>query len=97
MVERCCVAGAIGVVGERVVAGSLASDLARVVAPVESAPKPVQRFAAGPGVLHVRGLIEALVVIDAERQAGLADGGSCSSNLRREEARGRQTTSPSRQ
>ena len=39
-------------------------------------------------VLHVRRLVEPLIVIDAERQSRLADRGPGSGNLRRKEASG---------
>ena len=58
----------------------------RVVAPVTSRPKPVQRPTLGELILHVCGFIEFLVVIDAERQAALPHGCAQSAHLRREEA-----------
>ena len=83
------VAGAVGVVGERVVAGHRAGHQAGVVAPVEAAPQAVQQLAVvRQRVLQVSGLVELLVVVDAEGKSGLAHGGSGSGHLRREEARG---------
>ena len=67
-----------------VVAGDGASNEAAVVAPVEADPGPMLDRES---VLDVGGLVEFLVVIDAEGKSALPDGCAGAGDLRREEAR----------
>ena len=78
---RGCSTAGVGV--DDVVTGSGSGHETAVVAPVE--PEPCAE-AAGDLILEVRGLVKLFIVIDAVWKAGLADGRTGSSILRRKES-----------
>ena len=76
------IAVAVGIC--HVVARDSAGNLATVEAPVDAHPR---RVFSGNLILCVRGLIEALVMVNAERKTADAYGRTCTCDLRGEESR----------
>ena len=74
----------VGIARGRPVTRSGTRNQSAVIAPVE--PEPRRELASWDLVLQVGGLVELLVVVDAERISALADGRARTGHLRRVEA-----------